>query len=126
MKFLIFSEKIDFSKLNLKIELHESLNGSCKVLGCNAGPSVPLCRFKICKQNHARINPLTCSALRVTPYILQKMVKKGHGRPRKSLFSKILKIIIKRTTDVMVPKSQKYPSKSKIFAYGHTDVWTYE
>ena len=35
MKFQFFSEKIEFSKLNLKIEFHEPLNGSWKVLGCN-------------------------------------------------------------------------------------------
>ena len=37
MQFQIFSEKIEFSKLNLKIEFHEPLNGSWKVLGCNTG-----------------------------------------------------------------------------------------
>ena len=31
----IFSEKIEFSKLNLKIEFHNPLNRSWKVLGCN-------------------------------------------------------------------------------------------
>ena len=35
MKFQFFSEKIEFSKLNLKIEFHEPPNGSWKVLGCN-------------------------------------------------------------------------------------------
>ena len=35
MHFQIFSEKIEFTKLNLKIEFHEPLNGSWKVLGCN-------------------------------------------------------------------------------------------
>ena len=37
MKFQFFSEKIEFSKLNLKIEFHEPPNGSWKVLGCNTG-----------------------------------------------------------------------------------------
>ena len=35
--FKKFSEKIEFTKLNLKIEFHEPLNGSWKVLGCNTG-----------------------------------------------------------------------------------------
>ena len=33
--FSIFIEKIEFTKLNLKIEDHEPLNGSWKVLGCS-------------------------------------------------------------------------------------------
>ena len=35
MRFQFFPEKIEFSKLNLKIEFHEPLNGLWKVLGCN-------------------------------------------------------------------------------------------
>ena len=33
--FYFFVKKIEFSKLNLKIEFPEPLNGSWKVLGCN-------------------------------------------------------------------------------------------
>ena len=40
MKFQIFSEKIEFSKLNLKIKFHEPLKGSWKVIGCNTARSI--------------------------------------------------------------------------------------
>ena len=46
MQFQIFSEKIEFSKLNLKIEFHEQLNGSWKVLGCNTGHGHTFCSFR--------------------------------------------------------------------------------
>ena len=41
MKFRIFPEKIEFSKLDLKIEFHKPLNGLWKVLGCNAAMKYP-------------------------------------------------------------------------------------
>ena len=37
MHFQFFSEKIEFTKLNVKIQFHEHLNSSWKVLDCNTG-----------------------------------------------------------------------------------------
>merc|ERR1712212_1221670 len=84
-------------------------------------PGVPLCRFKICKQNLSSINHLTCSAPRVSPYISEKWSKKGRGRPKKSFFSKNEKIVKNyQHDDPKKPKISKKISDGR--RYKPTDV----
>ena len=61
---------------------------------------------KSAQKKHASTNPLTCSAPQVTPFILEIWSQKRQGRPKNN-FKKIFKKL-SRTTDVMVPKNQKY------------------
>ena len=57
MKFQIFSEKIEFSKLNLKIEFNEPLNGSWKVLGCNTEQGSKIAPFPVAKRKRENYSP---------------------------------------------------------------------